>query len=105
MASGKSAWTPGERAAFCLWSPALLPTAGQVESSCLQGCASKGYNEQTPEGRTGSGVRCGTLWKEEGPRMRERTRQARSRLVPDGEGKVWRAGTCLGTAKKGKWCP
>lgn len=21
----------------------------------------------------------------------------------DGEGKVWSAGTCLGTAKKGKW--
>lgn len=105
LASRRRAWPPGERerAALCLRCPALLPAAGQVESAWLHGCSSTGDgDEQTRRAEWLRGQVGGT--REEGRTAGEGADlQARSRPVPDGKGKVWGAGTCLGTAKEEKW--
>lgn len=104
LASRRRAWPPGERerAALCLRCPALLPATGQVESAWLHGCSSTGDgDEQTRRAEWLRGQVGGT--REEGRTAGEGADlQARSRPVPDGKGKVWGAGTCLGIAKEEK---
>lgn len=56
-----------------------------------------------PGGLSGSGIRWGAFGKEGRKEGQGKDPQARSRPVLDEEGKIWGAGTCLGTVKKEKW--